>query len=640
MLRNMRNDFKKYSWTLWLVIIAFILGFSLIDLFSGGKVSERVVAKVNSREIKIEDFQRQLTQVLENYKSRSKGKISKSLITQMRVPEQVLQNLINSEIIQNEAEKFNLRTTENELSDKIVNFPVFQRNGKFIGIREYKRYLAIMKTNAKDFENDLSKDILNEKLKTLITSGLLLNDSDLYKKYKNEKDSAELEYVVMTTDKVKLSKKISDDELKNYYNENKALFKSNEKRKANVIALKFDDFKKDLKIDDMKLFTYFKENKDSFLIPAKTRVYRIHLKYDKKNREAVLKKAEDLQSGLTVSNFFENAKKISEDDKAANGGDWGYSAWKSLTSQEQTIIDSLKQNEISGPVDTFDGFALLMTSEKSVERQESFDKVKGRIKSILEKEELNKIVKTKMDKIFKTLREGKDIASQYKGTVPKLVTTDFIESGQSIPEIDTFGYISRKLFSMNKNEISYPVEFIKGIAIVQMTDKKEPEIEDFLKVKNKVLIELSKVKKLAKLFTQAESVTALINRLKGEKELKKILDKRNLKLEKYTYKRGASFAGDQPSENTDMKIFSLETKKFSNPIKLKGRIAIVRVNKKTESTRLDFEKNLPDFYKKQLAEVRNNYFIAYILNKRKEYKIGLNGKLFNEIKESILARFN
>ena len=35
MLRTMRNDFKKYSWTLWLVILAFVGGFILTDAFSG-----------------------------------------------------------------------------------------------------------------------------------------------------------------------------------------------------------------------------------------------------------------------------------------------------------------------------------------------------------------------------------------------------------------------------------------------------------------------------------------------------------------------------------------------------------------------------------------------------------------------------
>ncbi|MCP5105791.1 MAG: hypothetical protein GY950_20555, partial [bacterium] len=40
MLRNMRNDFKKYSWTLWLVIIAFMGGFVVIDGLKSGRLEK------------------------------------------------------------------------------------------------------------------------------------------------------------------------------------------------------------------------------------------------------------------------------------------------------------------------------------------------------------------------------------------------------------------------------------------------------------------------------------------------------------------------------------------------------------------------------------------------------------------------
>jgi len=120
MLRTMRDDFKKYSWTLWLVIIAFLLGFSFTDIFTGGNANETVLAKVGDSEINVETYQKQLFQVFDNYKNRMKENFNKELILQMRIPEQILQTLINSEIIQNEADKMNLRATNSELKNKIV----------------------------------------------------------------------------------------------------------------------------------------------------------------------------------------------------------------------------------------------------------------------------------------------------------------------------------------------------------------------------------------------------------------------------------------------------------------------------------------------------------------------------------------
>jgi len=640
MLRNMRNDFKKYSWTLWLVIIAFILGFSLIDLFSGGKISERVIANVNGREIRIDDFQRQLTQVLENYKRRNKGNISKAMIDQMHIPEQVLQNLVNSEIILSEASKFNLRTTEDELSNKIVNFPYFQRNGKFIGIKEYKRYLAIMKTNAKEFEKDLSKDILNDKLKEFITSGLTINDAELFNEFKNDTDSADLEYIVLSPEKTELNSEIDDTELKEYYNKNKDMFKSAEMRKANIIALKFDDFKKKVKLEEIEIFNYFKDNKEKFLIPARTRVLRIFLRYKKDNREDVLKKTEKIREELTAENFRETAKRISEDDRAKNGGDWGYSDWKRLTKQEQTIIDSLKENEVSGPVDSFEGFSLFVIPEKSNERQEPYEKVKPRIKSILEKQALDNLLKSKLDKIYSNIKKSKDISSVYKTEEPKLVQTGFLQSGQAVDKVDPFGYISRKLFSMKKGEIAYPVEFIKGIAIVQLTEVKKPEIEDFVKVKEKVRSALLKVKKLEKLINDSKSITVKLNNLKKKSDIDTFLKGKNLKIEKLIYKRGNNFSGLSTPPDMDEKIFSMDTGKFVMPIKLKDKAVIVKITEKVISTKQDFESTKKDYYAKKIKELKDRYFVSFILSKRNEYKVGVNGELFKKIKETVLSRFN
>ncbi|MCK4889257.1 MAG: SurA N-terminal domain-containing protein, partial [Candidatus Aminicenantes bacterium] len=358
-------DFKKYSWTLWLVIIVFLLGFSFTDIFTGGSSSETIIAKVGEQEINVEQYQKRLFQVLDNYKNQMKGNFNKELITQMRVPEQILQNLINSEIIRNEAKKLSLRATKSELKKMIVNFPAFQREGKFVGISEYKRYLAIFRTNAKDFEADLKNDIVNDKLKELVTPSITVDNTTLRETYKNENDSAELDYVKLKINSKKSDFSTSDQELQNYFEKNKNVFKTPEKRKGNIIVLKYDDFKKDLKLNDTDFHDYFRQNKEQFQIPEKTRIYRLFVNYTEDNREELLKNMEGLKSDLNVENFESFSRLHSRDIKKEDGGDWGYSEWKSFTSQEQSIIKSLKQSEISDPVDTLSGFAILFAKEKT-----------------------------------------------------------------------------------------------------------------------------------------------------------------------------------------------------------------------------------------------------------------------------------
>lgn len=640
MLRTMRNDFKKYSWTLWLVIIAFLLGFSLTDIFSGGKASNTVVAKVGETEINAETFQKQLFQTLESYKNQMKGKLNASFISQLRIPEQILSTLINSEVIQNEAKKLNLKSTEKELKEKIINFPYFQRNGKFVGISEYKRFLAVSRTNAQDFENDLRKDIINDKLKELITASLTIDKSTLKESYSKEMDSAEIEYIKLNTSEIKINNEIPESELSVFYEKNKDSFKTSEKRKGNIIALKFDDFKKEVKLEDIDLYNYFKEHKGDFLIPEKIKISRILLKYEKDNREEILKKAEEIRKELTADGFSNVAKLHSQDEKSGQGGDWGYFDWKNFTSQEQSIIGSLGEGEISDPVDTLSGFALLYAKEKSTEKQEPYEKTKDRIKNILEKEKLNEIVKNKLDKIYKSLKGNADLNKSVKDKSVSVTELSYLTNGEAIKDTDQFGYISRKLFTMKEKDIQYPVEFITGIAIVQLTSIKEPQTETFDKAKEKVRNEVIKMKILEKTIRNSRALINNLNSMKDEEKIKKFIEDKKLKLEKFNYKRGNKLANFETPENMDDMVFSMAENSFSPPVKLNNEAVIIRVIKKKITSETDFEIAKNDYYKKKLQELKNNYFVSYIFNKKMKYEIGVNQELFNKIREYVVSRFN
>ena len=90
MLRSMRNNLKSLSWTLWLVILAFI-GFIFVQWGSGRFDSEgldRDVAAVGRSTIGGEEFQKNLARTLEMYRNRFKNNFSRQMIDQMRIAEQ------------------------------------------------------------------------------------------------------------------------------------------------------------------------------------------------------------------------------------------------------------------------------------------------------------------------------------------------------------------------------------------------------------------------------------------------------------------------------------------------------------------------------------------------------------------------
>ena len=224
----MRSDFKKYSWTLWIVIITFIVGFHLTDAFSGRSMGESDLVSIGGDKIKGQEYYDYMLRTLENYKRQFKDNFNKSLINQLRIPEQVLQNLINSNITHREASKYKITVSDQELKEKIVS--LFQRDGNFIGFRAYKDLLNRQRMKVEEFERDLKKDIIVEKFKELITSGLVIDEETLKDEYKKEKDEIDLDFIMLRPDRYKKKLQISDEVLKEYYEKNKEKFKSPERR--------------------------------------------------------------------------------------------------------------------------------------------------------------------------------------------------------------------------------------------------------------------------------------------------------------------------------------------------------------------------------------------------------------------------
>jgi peptidyl-prolyl cis-trans isomerase D len=642
MLKTMRNNMKSLSWVLWLVILAFV-GFIFVQWGSGRFESEGLdsdVAAVGRKKISGEEFQKNLAQSLEMYSKQFKNNFSRSLINQLGIAEQVLQSLVNALIIDNEAEKLQLNVSEAELKNTIRTYPAFQRNGSFIGSEEYEKLLAYNQIQVLDFEDGLKKELLADKMKELLTAGLVLDLGNIKEEYRRENDKAELEFIAFKSEAIKEEPALSSVDLQDFYQRNKNLFKSPEKRAAQILILKFADFKKDIVIKEKELFAYYQSNKSMFKVPGKTKISRIWVTYTPQNREEILKKIEESATQINPGNFAEKARELSGDEKAKDGGDWGYWGWQNFSNQERSMIDNLQQGEISSPVDAEQAFSILFAAEKTSEKQETYGEVKVRISGLLENEQLKKLVSEKINTLYGKIKEAKNLKQGIDKMASGVISSGLLTAGQPIKNVDDMGYISQRLFSLNENEIAPPLEFPEGFAIVQLTKIAKPEIEPFETVKDQVKMKLLNEKKLQLQLAKAKTVAAEINRLVDAKKIDEYLKKENLKPESATYQRGDRLSSFPVLKGLDDTIFAMSENVYSPPMTFKSEAAvIIKLKSRKIISDQDFLKEKDGFYQKKLAEAKNNLFGSYILNKRNDYKINFNAEIFEKIKNNVISKF-
>ncbi len=274
------------------------------------------------------------------------------------------------------------------------------------------------------------------------------------------------------------------------------------------------------------MFAYYKNNKNMFKVPGKTKISRIWIAYDAQTREQVLKKMEETAALLSPDNFAAKAMELSGDENAKNGGDWGYWGWQNFSSQEQSMINNLKHGEISSPVDAGQGFSILYAQEKIAEQQENYEAVKTRIKSVMENDKLKKLTGERIAAIYEKIKAADNMKQGAGNLADKVTATGLLTRGQAIKEIDEMGYISQKLFTLSENELSQPLDFPEGMAVVRLTKIVRPEVEKYEIARDKVKKELQAAKKLQLQLARARNVAAELNKLADPEQIGGLPEKR------------------------------------------------------------------------------------------------------------------
>lgn len=637
----MRKNVKALAPTLWIVIAAFII--AIFAVWGGaGRLGEaqnaNTLASVGKEKISSDVFSQSLRQRLDSLKNEYKD-LNKALIQQLNIPQQVLEGMVQQSLILQLAKDMNVDATDNEIRDKIMSYPVFQKDGKFIGFQEYQQILNWNHIPIAEFEENLRKEIILTKIVNLLTLAVTVTPEELWESYQKENDAAKIDYLVLEKDKVTLDYKPSTAELQSYFEKNKAKYKIPEKREAEVVFFKNDDLKKEIKITDADIEKYYKDNLDQFKTPENTNVSRIYLPYETKDKQLVLSEAQSIRDKAQKGeDFAELAKKYSKDDKAKEGGDWGLYDWKSLSQKEQDEIQKLSKGSISGLLELEAGVAILKVTEKEPATTKTLAEVKTRIKSTLEDERARALADERATALEKSARKEKslDVAAQKMGI--KIKKTGLLKKGQSFnQELDPSGSVSEALFGLKEKEISAPIFTYSAVGIAQLVKTEAPRPAQFDEVKQDVEIDLDSIKKKEIALEKIKEIQAKLTD-KNWEDIAKEYKLESKTVNEHKREQYLSLIGE--NTQVDNLIFSLPLNTVSSPFEFEGGYALIKVLERKEATRAEFEKNKETERNKLLETKKNKFLQSFLAKLREEKGVKINYNLFLKLNSDLLSRYS
>jgi peptidyl-prolyl cis-trans isomerase D len=640
MLKTMRKNLKSLAPTLWFVIAAFII--SIFAVWGGaGRLGEgrdtNTIATVGHEKISTDLYVANLRQRIEALQRQFKELDSK-FIQQLNLPQQVLEQLIQQALLLQTADEMGLRASDEEIREKIKSYPVFQKDGKFIGFEEYKKILEWNRIAIPEFEDNLKKDVLLEKVVQVLTSGVSMTHAELWENYKIENESAKLEYITLETQNMKLEEEPSPDEIREFFEKNRADYQIPEKREADYIFFNTEDHKAGIELTDSEIEDYYQDNLSQFIEPEKVKVSRIFLPFEDKEKELIETEMKSIQDQIAQGKDFSNLAQIySKDEKADQGGDWGLYEWQTLTEQEKKFINESSQGHVSEPIALEDGISLIKVTEKSQELQKPLEQVREQIITIIKDQKAREIIEEKVTRLEKNAHKENslDIASQKMNL--KIRTTGLVSEGETFAaDIDPSGTISTALFRLSDNAISSPLYTYKGVGLAQLRKTELPRQANLEEVREEVRENLMAEKKKQMVLEKAQALKA---ELKSE-SMDTVAERHELEYKTAEeHKRNQYLSVIGENAEVDRLAFSLPLNATSDPIEFADGYALIRVLDRKEVTNDSFQENLSKEKENQLETKKNRFFASWMFKLREDKGVRIRYDIFLKLNSDILSRF-
>jgi peptidyl-prolyl cis-trans isomerase D len=639
MLKSMRRNVKKLAPTLWLVIAAFII--TIFAVWGGaGRLGEAraagTIVTIGKERISADFYFQNLRQRLEGLKREFKELDSK-LIQQLNIPRQVLEQIIQETLLFQKAKELGIDASPEEIREKIIGYPVFQREGKFIGFEEYKRILEWNRMSVSEFEESLRKEIILNKVMKVLTAGITFTPEELWESYKKKSESAKMEFVILETEKIELKEEPLSSEIREYFEENQEKYKIPERREASFVFLKTEDLKAEIELTDSGIEKYYVENESQFKDPERLKVSRIYLPYDEKEKELILAEAQGILERIKGGeDFGDLARKHSKDNKANNGGDWGLIEWQELSSREKTEIEKLSEGQASGAVELEEGISILKVTEKRPSMIKRLEEVRERIKSTLKDQKARELAEERINRLEKRARKEKSLGAAAPIIGFELKNTGLLKKGEAIEDIDSAGTISTALFELKEKEISSLIYTYKGVGIAQLEKVEIPRQANFEEVEEEVKQEFAAIRKKKKALEKMKKVQAELK----EASLEDLAEKHGLEYNTADeHKRGQYLSVIGENTEIDELAFSLPLNEGSDPVEFEEGYALIKILDRKEVTREDLEKDKETEKENLLGAKKNKFFQSYMSKLREQKKIKIKYDLFLKINSDVLSRY-
>ena len=382
----------------------------------------------------------------------------------------LLQNIIQKELI-NAVMQETAQDLGVSISDDYIRKIIFSQSefldadGNF-NHEKFKRLLAISGWTENKYIQTLKQDIMKQHLVQNIVEGFYVPKFIVPYLEKIANQEKVFKYITIDTDKLPIDRKISQDELEQYYQDFSAQFTEPEKRDASFIVLSVDDISSQINPSEEEIQAYFNEHTDMFVTPEKRNILQMVFDSEDKAFEAM----KQLNAG---QDFYDVAQKFAHQSKQDT--ELGWVAKDQLIADMGDRMFEAKKNEIAGPVKSELGWHIMKMIGIQPKKEMPKAQAEKKIVAEIRKEKAYDSAYEKVAQIEDEIGAGKSFAEIAKQNSAKIYAVKGLDDqghAKSMPKafadlLQSTDFVDA-VFSYNVNEISQVIEEDDGFVLVNV----------------------------------------------------------------------------------------------------------------------------------------------------------------------------
>ncbi len=543
---------------------------------------------------------------------------------------QAAEQLINEKALIAEAHRMGLRASDDELRDELQHgqlgsmlFP----DGKFIGQEQYEDFVQRNDLTVPQFEG-LEKDfILVRKLRALVSSSALVGDSAVREEFISRNTKVKFEYAVITQADILKGLHPTDEELKAYYDRNKASYNNSipEKRQIKYVLIDSSKVGAAAAVTDKDLQAYYDQNREQYRMSEQVKVAHILIKTplpapgakedEKAIADARTKADNVLKEVKAGGDFAKLAGKYSDDPGSAkNGGELGWIGRGRTVPEFEKAAFSLGKGQTSDLIKSSYGFHIIRVEDKQEAHVKSLAEVKSEIEEKVKQQKGAQATESAANALLSQSRtEGFDKAASGKGYTP--ITTDYFTKTDNLPGLGTNPQFMDAVFNEASKAPPDLVQSGPGYVVFQLLGVKPQATPTFDEIRSKVE---SQFKNERASFLLQQKTQELSDRAKSGHDLKKAAKELGASVKTSDMVTPEGQVPDIGAMSNASAIFALKDGEISAPISAAGNGVVAQLLERQAPTDQDFASKKDQIRQTLLEAKQNDLFGLFVTNLRKD----------------------